>query len=251
MATLEHLCKTSADMVASQLLWRLQIGILLFGFFSVSLTYLVMLGHMGIALSVTFLSSIHWCPHNSHEKVSDSVRLLNSSLLPGASSNMLWYDLSTLSILHLVFCTSFQKVPCTTWSLHDPTSIWAAQSSISFLSSAMLSYSFNLTLGPTIEICTFFFISRSLVSSSNFFLRSSASVCPRKVDVRHLHAFHLPWNTLQWSPFAPVEVLSWVIHQKKQQSLPLLAVLPRVVLKVWITSKGIYVRWLCASTFHF
>ena len=56
--------------------------ILLFVSFGVSVTYFIILGHM--ALSASFLSSIHQCPQNGCINLSDPVRLVYSSLLAGA-----------------------------------------------------------------------------------------------------------------------------------------------------------------------
>ena len=99
---------------------------------------------------------------------------------------MLYSPFEIPSIYHSVFCTPVLNVPCATWRLYNPMSIRTGESSFSLHSCTMPSYNFQLTLGQSMETWSIFFFSKSLISSSHFFFRSSTWVWPRNPEVRYL-----------------------------------------------------------------
>ena len=87
--------------------------------------------------------------------------------------------------------------------------------SFELLSSAIESYSIQLTFGPSIDIWISFFKSNCSVASSNFFFKSLAVVCPRNKEVRYL------LSTLSFLQYLPVKSIcsfcsSWLYDSSKE-----------------------------------
>ncbi len=90
---------------------------------------------------------------------------------------------------HFALPCPVRNVPCRTCKSHDPRSSkrWrpGSSSSSSHSSSCIIRKNFQLTFGPSIEICTIFLNGMPIIPSLNFETKSSALDLSKKTESRY------------------------------------------------------------------